>query len=269
MSSSHVRNLYKICITIIKPLLNPYIPGTSDLQIDWRLKFKCSHWAAPLRAWGIGGRRHWWPMHGFPIYDLGSNCRLDPSLSKKCQEIESWWIMCDVPANSDQLFFRPGSYVVNMAYDFLWFPAGKVSKLPRKLCRLWLSKVSGARAAQTCAGGGRKVEALHWVMRDMVEASTLHLSILQITHLLSPEMIMWGYVGKVKGRYLQRVMGSVSHVVWYLHSKRFSHRLPLANSDAEISWSRSRSLWLLTILPRCAGRFACLPFWTSLPICSK
>ena len=159
MSSSHVRNLYKICITIIKPLLNPYIPGTSDLQIDWRLKFKCSHWAAPLRAWGIGGRRHWWPMHGFPIYDLGSNCRLDPSLSKKCQEIESWWIMCDVPANSDQLFFRPGSYVVNMAYDFLWFPAGKVSKLPRKLCRLWLSKVSGARAAQTCAGGGRKVEA--------------------------------------------------------------------------------------------------------------
>lgn len=172
MSSSHVRNLYKICITIIKPLLNPYIPGTSDLQIDWRLKFKCSHWAAPLRAWGIGGRRHWWPMHGFPIYDLGSNCRLDPSLSKKCQEIESWWIMCEVPANSDQLFFRPGSYVVNMAYDFLWFPAGKVSKLPRKLCRLWLSKVSGARAAQTCAGGGRKVEAREFssgegTMKDM------------------------------------------------------------------------------------------------------
>ena len=263
MSSSHVRNLYKICI-IIK---NPYIPGTSDLQIDWRLKFKCSHWAAPLRAWTSA---------------TGDLCMDSPSMIwDQIADLIHLYPKSVKKSNHDELCVKFRQILTNCFSDLdhMWYTWPMISYdfLPAKFQSCRGSSVAcdcpkfpaRGRPKHALVGGGRKVDPLHWVMRDMVEASTLHLSILQIAHLLSPEMIMWGYVGKIKGRYLQRVMGSVSHVVWYLHSKRFSHRLPLANSDAEISWSHSRSLWLLTILPRCAGRFACLPFWTSLPICSK
>ena len=119
------------------------------------------------------------------IPHLWSGINLQPS-SIIQRESRNRTMIDYVTKNGKFCVLRPGSYVVYMAYNFL-YPAGKVSKLPRKLCRLRLSKVSGARAAQTCASGGGKVSKsmnfhpgkvpiknlmkdmeAHWIQRDQL-----------------------------------------------------------------------------------------------------